>query len=95
MTQKSIREEFEETFPNIEVRVPIINEYHTGKKAYDSVADWWLSKFSTLLQTIESEIDVEKSKIRCGACDTKISNLSHTIYCHGINRIKAIISKYK
>lgn len=43
MTDQNIQERFQKEFQNIEVRVPVINEYHTGKIAYNAIADFWLS----------------------------------------------------
>jgi hypothetical protein len=99
MTQKSIKEEWRKTNFDDAWAEDVSNE----------IADWWLSKFSSLLQTIESEIEGEKPKRDYdgnnleSACDkyhiaadswTEIIRFEDGMN-HALDSAKAIISKYK
>jgi hypothetical protein len=65
ITTDGLREEFEKRFPNIEVRIPDIEEYHTGKKAYDAIADFWLQKMSDQKERLIKEVEeVQKEYLK-------------------------------
>jgi len=101
-TQKSTREEWRAFVDGSQTRGA---DMHT-----DTVADWWLSKFSSLLQTIESEIEgeleiqrkvQEKSKEIVVIGRARVAGMVAEKYTRigkidGLDSAKAIvISKYK
>jgi hypothetical protein len=89
-TQKSIREDFQDFADSI------LWSNDDGSEKYIAVgnmADWWLSKYTQLLQTIESEIEGErKGRVEGEDREWKIHYLG---YDEAIDSAKAIISKYK
>jgi hypothetical protein len=88
-----LREEFEKRFPNIEVRIPDIEEYHTGKKAYDAIADFWLQKMSEHKERLIKEVEEPKYTFRKVEWETGIESMENeqddtkcTAYCEGYNQ---------
>ena len=53
----------------------------------NSLDEFLSSQEKLLVEKIKQEINKEKDRTRCGACDEKISNLSHTLHCEGMNRL--------
>lgn len=98
-TQKSIREDFQDFADSI------LWSNDDGSEKYIAVgnmADWWLSKYTQLLQTIESEIEGEKKEVpkrkesnMANSTETKIESIKKRSYNQALDSAKAIISKYK
>jgi hypothetical protein len=55
-----IRQKFGEKFPNVEVRIVDIEEYHTGTQANNAICDFWLSQREKDVQELVEKLDGEK-----------------------------------
>ena len=62
----------------------VIKEFEENPVAWhiDTRGKWFLSKLSELEKAVREEIVKEaRKRYKCGACDSKTSNLSHTMLC--------------